>query len=797
MEGVNQGVLIPNVSLTNATTFLGGVTATAEHLSMLVYNTNTATTNGLRGAGYYYWEGSTWVRLSTATAGGTNLWDGDTDTGILVEETDDDDTIRFDVAGTETAVIRKTTTVSASPQVIIPALEVFETSNVQQINLNVTHGTAAALFNQQQEASGDTYYSGGLQKLNMDYGYGYMFSRAYQITNLRLQAISDAFELGLGGGVFQVLNNGVVVATSPEVASPARGGWTAAYNPNVIGNEVRYIYLGGKETNNKDHFINVSEFEISGHTGYGLQREMDLNANLRLEGALFDAGDQAGSAGQILTSTDTGTDWVDVSAISPTSLFDDDSDTAVQVNKGGMDDDTIRFDTAGTERMTVFPNGNVAIGVTSTTSKFEVEGKIKSNDLFVGYEIPTTAPTATGATVSVVGDYTIFTFTSDGTFSPNGLLNIEYLVVGGGGGGGGNGVSQWEGQAGGGAGGVIMGKTLLTNLTYPVYVGDGGAQNQSGKNSSIGNFSIAYGGGFPGSGGGSGGGGRRGSTPGNTIKAQGNRGGTSSICTSSGCDYGAGGGGGAGSAGSAPNGGDGIQSDISGTPTFYGGGGSAGNTGAAGGKGGGGAGGNGLSGAGQDGVDGLGGGGGGGGGNANVAGGSGGSGIVIIRYKTNGIVSLATNSGNIGIGTASPTDNLHVEGSARITGALKDSKNKAGTTGQLLSSTSSGTEWVGINDLVSLQKVTNANASITAGVNMVIVKNTTGAKISLALPTPETTDHPAGAILRIVRDGNNNGGSNDIDITGTINGSTTPATLNGNYQLALFVAGTGTWLHVE
>ena len=35
------------------------------------------------------------------------------------------------------------------------------------------------------------------------------------------------------------------------------------------------------------------------------------------------------------------------------------------------------------------------------------------------------------------GGYTVHTFTSNGTFTPNRAGNVEYLVVGGGGGGGG------------------------------------------------------------------------------------------------------------------------------------------------------------------------------------------------------------------------------------------------------------------------------------------------------------------------------------------------------------------------
>jgi len=50
--------------------------------------------------------------------------------------------------------------------------------------------------------------------------------------------------------------------------------------------------------------------------------------------------------------------------------------------------------------------------------------------------------------------------------------------------------------------------------------------------------------------------------------------------------------------------------------------------------------------------------------------------------------------GNVGIATASPTQALHITGNARITGALFDSNNSAGTIGQKLSSTGTGTNWV-------------------------------------------------------------------------------------------------------
>ena len=50
--------------------------------------------------------------------------------------------------------------------------------------------------------------------------------------------------------------------------------------------------------------------------------------------------------------------------------------------------------------------------------------------------------------------------------------------------------------------------------------------------------------------------------------------------------------------------------------------------------------------------------------------------------------------GNVGIGTDNPLQKLQVDGSLRVTGAYYDSNNSPGTSGQVLSSTATGTDWI-------------------------------------------------------------------------------------------------------
>lgn len=74
----------------------------------------------------------------------------------------------------------------------------------------------------------------------------------------------------------------------------------------------------------------------------------------------------------------------------------------------------------------------------------------------------------------------------------------------------------------------------------------------------------------------------------------------------------------------------------------------------------------------------------------------------------------AHSGGKIGILTVSPTQELHVTGNTRITGAIYDSNNDPGTSGQVLSSTVTGTDWVSAGGSGTVTSIT-ATGPLTGG----------------------------------------------------------------------------------
>ena len=205
-----------------------------------------------------------------------------------------------------------------------------------------------------------------------------------------------------------------------------------------------------------------------------------------------------------------------------------------------------------------------------------------------------------GNAVTVDGEYTVHKFTSDGTFTIDTAVDVEYLVVAGGGGGGGGAGGSFAG-GGGGAGGYLAATGFgVTATSYSITVGSGGAgrsyPSSSGTGGSGGNSifstitSDGGGGGGDGQGpamngaaggSGGGGGGNSSSTSGGAATAgQGNNGGSS---TSTG---GAGGGssnavGNNGSGGTGGAAGAGTANDIieAGTDVYYAAGGAGGSYG--------------------------------------------------------------------------------------------------------------------------------------------------------------------------------------------------------------------------
>jgi len=253
---------------------------------------------------------------------------------------------------------------------------------------------------------------------------------------------------------------------------------------------------------------------------------------------------------------------------------------------------------------------------------------------------------ATGGMMSTILDgainYTIHTFTSNGTFNvTSGSCNTEILVVAGGGAGGN------DAGGGGGAGGLIyQAEYAVSPQTYTVVVGAGGTGGPQytltypGSNSSFANL-VAIGGGrgayyngHSATSGGSGGGGPSccfSASAGSGTSGQGHDGSITS------------GGGGAGKAGNGCVGGEGLYfeqfASVGGSPEGWFAGGGSGGCSDLTVNGGGGRGSNWKSNVNLTTCSGKpntgGGGGGGGGGGPGAYGCAGGSGIVIVRYKTN------------------------------------------------------------------------------------------------------------------------------------------------------------------
>lgn len=146
-----------------------------------------------------------------------------------------------------------------------------------------------------------------------------------------------------------------------------------------------------------------------------------------------------------------------------------------------------------------------------------------------------------------------------------------------------------------------------------------------------------------------------------------------------------------------------------------------------------------------------------------------------LQFKTNAGASdphislLPDTGGNVGIGTGSPSQKLHVDGNARLTGAFYDSNNSAGAVGQVLTSTSTSTEWTDPGSItqvpVPITAFAGGSLALAATVNFVYF-SWLGGSGTYTLNLPSAVTYPY-KVIRFVTDGGTSA-SNKIHIQGSL-----------------------------
>ena len=160
-----------------------------------------------------------------------------------------------------------------------------------------------------------------------------------------------------------------------------------------------------------------------------------------------------------------------------------------------------------------------------------------------------------------------------------------------------------------------------------------------------------------------------------------------------------------------------------------------------------------------------------------------------------------TSTGNVGIGTTNPAYLLQVQGNARITGAVYDSSNSPGTSGQVLQSTVTGTQWT------TAAAGGGGSGKFDTSIDNVLYIQPTGTLDIVGVGTTVTqiTTFPGGTteyIIHSIHVTNVSNGDAEITAGFIINNRQVPASISvsvgnsGGAGIHTFTVGSGTSIRV-
>ncbi|PCI98597.1 MAG: hypothetical protein COB14_07720 [Alphaproteobacteria bacterium] len=318
---------------------------------------------------------STYVTMAGVGGG---LIDADADTQIQVEEGADDDTIRFDTAGTERMVIGSTGNVGIATTSPAATLDISAaTGAYPKLMMTATDITSPDFSGSASVGVGSSTNVFGLIQHNLGASgtntEGGMYING--ITESGENAWNPLHLVGTHGG------------TSPTTAAVTISSqkWNGTNGRSSLsGTEIVLdVESGYKQSTTLMRLLADGSLGLGDFKSDTIASALHIQTgDIRLDGG---AANQAGcirfdDATDKLQFSNDCTAFTDIDNAS-IGLSDADADTLIQVEEGS-DDDTIRFDTAGTERMVIDNAGNVGIGTDSPTYMLTITGDNKDFALY-------------------------------------------------------------------------------------------------------------------------------------------------------------------------------------------------------------------------------------------------------------------------------------------------------------------------------------------------------------------------------------------------------------------------------
>jgi len=320
IKSTTKGMLVPRMTTPQRDAISSAATG------LLVFDTDLSS--------FWFYDGTAWEDLST-NGTSDHIADADNDTKIQVEESGDEDKIRFDIDGTEFGYMDgKTFHLEAAGSSLFIGTNAGASDDGTD-NYNTFIGIDAG----KENTTGDWNTANGYQAL-------FNNTTGYKNTANGYQALYENIS-----GDWNTANGCYALTLNTSGHSNLANGYAALINNtsgsyNVVnGNHALANNFSGNYNTAVGYSANVSSGNLTNATAIGANARVNASNKIRLGDANVTVVETVGTVSAAAFEGDgSGLTNLPVSDI----IQDADDDTKIQVEKNG-DEDKIRFDIAGTE----------------------------------------------------------------------------------------------------------------------------------------------------------------------------------------------------------------------------------------------------------------------------------------------------------------------------------------------------------------------------------------------------------------------------------------------------------------